>query len=80
MRLKLGRPDLRVYSTHFNLPPALPTTPLSVAWGGVTTLLVDDGSSAVMTDGFFSRPSLLTVAARPLASSRARIDAAVALL
>ena len=80
MRLKLGRPDLRVYSTHFDLPPASPTTPLSVAWGGVTTLLVDDGSSAVMTDGFFSRPSLLTVAARPLASSRARIDAALAQL
>ena len=43
MRLKLGRPDLAAYSTHFDVPPASPTTPLSVAWGGVTTLLVDDG-------------------------------------
>jgi L-ascorbate metabolism protein UlaG (beta-lactamase superfamily) len=51
-----------------------------VAWGGVTTLLVDDGDSAVMTDGFFSRPSLLTVAARPITPSRARIDAGLSQL
>lgn len=74
MRLKPGRPDLAAYSTYFNVPVASPTSPLSVAWGGVTTLLVDDGNSAVMTDGFFSRPSLSTVAARRLASSRPRID------
>jgi L-ascorbate metabolism protein UlaG (beta-lactamase superfamily) len=80
MRLKLGRPDLGMYSTHFDVPPASPTTPLSVAWAGVTTLLIDDGSSAVMTDGFFSRPGLSTVAARPLASARPRIDAGLSQL
>lgn len=80
MRLKLGRPDLGAYSAHFDVPPESPTTPLTVAWGGVTTLVVDDGSSAVMTDGFFSRPSLSTVAARPLASSRPRIEAGLSRL
>ncbi|MGZ8802823.1 MAG: MBL fold metallo-hydrolase [Mycobacterium sp.] len=80
MRIKLGRPDLGGYSSYFDLPSVSPSTPLSVAWGGVTTLLVDDGSSAVMTDGFFSRPSLLNVAARPLTSSRARIDAGLSQL
>ncbi len=80
MRLKLGRPDLSGYSSHFDLPEASRATPLSVAWGGVTTLLVDDGSSAVMTDGFFSRPGLLSVAARPLAPSRTRIDSALSQL
>ena len=80
MRLKLGRPDLSGFGPHFDLPAASPATPVSVAWGGVTTLLVDDGSSAVMTDGFFSRPGLLSVAARPLASSRARIDSALSRL
>lgn len=80
MRLKPGRPDLGAYSAYFNVPPATPTTPVSVAWGGVTTLLVDDGSSAVLTDGFFSRPSLSTVATRRLASSRPRIDAGLAKL
>ncbi len=80
MRLKLGRPDLGAYAGYFTLPPAAPDAPLTVSWAGVTTLLIDDGSSAVMTDGFFSRPSLLTVVARPLASSRARVDAGLAQL
>jgi L-ascorbate metabolism protein UlaG (beta-lactamase superfamily) len=80
VRLKLGRPDLGAYSAHFDVPPATQATPLSVAWGGVTTLLIDDGSSALMTDGFFSRPSFTTVAARPLRSSRPRIEAALSQL
>lgn len=80
MRLKPGRPDLGAYSAYFDLPRAAPDAPLTVSWAGVTTLLIEDGSSALMTDGFFSRPSLLTVAARPLSSSRHRIDAALARL
>ncbi|MCH9669253.1 MAG: MBL fold metallo-hydrolase [Actinomycetia bacterium] len=78
MRLKPGRPDLEAYSAYVSVPAAAPTTPLSVAWGGVTTLLVDDGSSAVLTDGFFSRPSLSTVATRRLKPSPSRIDAGLA--
>ncbi|MDG4665310.1 MBL fold metallo-hydrolase [Mycobacterium sp. 236(2023)] len=77
MRLKPGRPDLGAYTAYFDLPRAESRAPLTVSWAGVTTLLVDDGTSAVMTDGFFSRPSLLTVAARPLTPSRPRIDAAL---
>ncbi|PRC44631.1 MBL fold metallo-hydrolase, partial [Mycobacterium sp. ITM-2017-0098] len=80
MRLKIGRPDLAAYSTHFDLPRAAADAPLTVSWAGVTTLLIDDGSSAVMTDGFFSRPSLFAVAARPLTPSRRRIDAALSRL
>lgn len=80
MRLKLGRPDLAAYDAHFDVPSALPATPVSMAWGGVTTLLIDDGKSALLTDGFFSRPSLSVVAARPLASSRPRIDAGLSQL
>ena len=80
MRLKLGRPDLGAYSAYFNLPKAVPDAPLTVSWAGVTTLFIDDGESAVLTDGFFSRPSLLAVAARPLVSSRPRIDTALSRL
>ena len=46
---------------YFDVPPAQPGAPLTVTWAGVTTLLIDDGDSALMTDGFFSRPSLLEV-------------------
>ncbi len=77
MRLKLGRPDLGAYADRFDLAAASSATPVSVTWAGVTTLLVDDGESALMTDGFFSRPSLFAVAARPLRPSQARIDDAL---
>lgn len=78
MRCKPGRPDLDAYATYFDLPAATPASPVTVSWAGVTTLLIDDGTSALMTDGFFSRPGLLRVATRrPLASSDSRIDAAL---
>ncbi|MBW0016150.1 MAG: MBL fold metallo-hydrolase [Mycobacterium sp.] len=78
MRLRYGRPDLTRYSDRFNVPAAEPDSPLSVTWLGVATLLVDDGSSALMTDGYFSRPGLARVAAGKVAPSTARIDGCLA--
>src|SRR5580693_1910418 len=78
MRLKLGRPDIANYSDRFDVPAAEPDSPLSATWMGVATLLVDDGSSAVMTDGFFSRPGLAQVAAGKMAPSAARVDGCLA--
>src|SRR6478672_1958528 len=80
MRLKLGRPDLRDYAGAFDAPAAGPDAPLTVTWAGVTTLLIDDGASAVMTDGFFSRPGLLEVGLRRLSPSAPRIDGCLARL
>jgi L-ascorbate metabolism protein UlaG (beta-lactamase superfamily) len=77
MRLRLGRPDLTAYAPRFDVPAAAATTPVTVTWAGVTTLLIDDGDSAVMTDGFFSRPGLLTVASRPLRPSLPQIQHAL---
>ncbi|MGW0159820.1 MBL fold metallo-hydrolase [Mycobacterium sp. NPDC003323] len=74
MRLKAGRPDIDDYAHHFDLPAAGPAAPLTVTWAGVTTLLIDDGASAVLTDGFFSRPSLLQVGLGRIAPSQPRID------
>ena len=74
MRLKLGRPDLADYAGYFDAPAAGPDAPLTVTWAGVTTLLIDDGTSALMTDGFFSRPGLLEVGLRRLSPSAPRID------
>ena len=80
MRLRPGRPDLRDYTRYFDTPEAPADAPLTVTWAGVTTLLVDDGSSAVMTDGFFSRPGLATVGLREIAPSAPRIDGSLARL
>jgi L-ascorbate metabolism protein UlaG (beta-lactamase superfamily) len=61
MRVKLGRPVLTDFAKRFDVPVADAATPLTVTWLGVATLLVSDGTSALMTDGFFSRPSLAAV-------------------
>lgn len=77
MRLKPGRPDLGGYADRFDAPAAEPGS-LSVLWMGVATLLIDDGSSALLTDGYFSRPSLARVAAGKVAPSPARVDGCLA--
>lgn len=76
----LRRPDLRAYSARFDVPAATAASTVTVSWAGVTTLLLDDGRSAVLTDGFFSRPGLLTVGIRPLSPSLPRIRTALARL
>ncbi len=62
------------YARYFDLPPAGPAAAPTVTWAGVTTLLIADGTSAVLTDGFFSRPSLLRVGLGQIAPSAPRID------
>jgi L-ascorbate metabolism protein UlaG (beta-lactamase superfamily) len=74
MRLKLGRPDISRYQDQFDVPVAQPDSAVTVSWLGVSTLLVDDGTSAVLTDGFFSRPSLLDVGLRKLTTSVSRVE------
>src|SRR6478735_4270095 len=76
MRLKLGRPDIGRYADRFDVPAA--TGPLGVTFLGVASVLLDDGETAVMTDGFFSRPSLTRVLLRKVAPDLDRIDAVLA--
>jgi L-ascorbate metabolism protein UlaG (beta-lactamase superfamily) len=78
MRLRPGRPDIARHSHRFSVPAAESTSPLTVTWLGVSTLLLDDGSSAVMTDGFFSRPSLARVGLGKVSPSPARVDGCLA--
>ena len=76
MRIKLGRPDLRRYADRFDVPAG--DEEFGVTFLGVSSLLLRDGESAVLTDGFFSRPSLLRVGLRRIAPDSARIDGALA--
>ncbi|MGB7872373.1 MAG: MBL fold metallo-hydrolase [Mycobacterium sp.] len=80
MRLRLGRPDVGRYSHRFTVPVAESGAPLAVTWLGVSTLLLDDGSSTLMTDGYFSRPSLAQVALGKVSPSPARVDGCLARL
>ncbi|MEE6177020.1 MBL fold metallo-hydrolase [Mycobacterium sp. 050134] len=78
MRLKPGRPDIARHSARFGAPAAAADAPLTVTWLGVATLLVDDGSSALMTDGYFSRPGLARVAAGKVSPDPERVDGCLA--
>lgn len=62
------------YADRFAVPAAGPDAPLSVTFLGVCSLLFDDGRSAFMTDGYFSRPGLLAVARGRIRPDDARID------
>jgi L-ascorbate metabolism protein UlaG (beta-lactamase superfamily) len=76
VRPRLGRPSLAPYADRFDVSPA--DGPMSVTFLGVATLLVDDGETQLLTDGFFSRPGLLTVGLRRIAPERQRIEACLA--
>jgi L-ascorbate metabolism protein UlaG (beta-lactamase superfamily) len=80
MRLRPGRPDIARHSHRFTVPVADSDAPLAVTWLGVSTLLLDDGSAALMTDGYFSRPSLARVALGKVSPSAARVDGCLARL
>ena len=76
MRLRTGRPDLSRYADLFDVPARVTEAPgLSVTFLGVSTLLIEDGRTAILTDGFFSRPSMLPVLLGRLAPDPDRIDA-----
>jgi L-ascorbate metabolism protein UlaG (beta-lactamase superfamily) len=68
---KLGRPDIGRYADRFDVPRARGA--LGVTFLGVATLLFDDGRGAVLTDGFFSRPSLPRVALRRIRPDQDRV-------
>jgi L-ascorbate metabolism protein UlaG (beta-lactamase superfamily) len=73
MRLKLGRPSLDAYADRFDLPAA--STGFGITFLGVSSLLLDDGESALLTDGFFTRPGLLAVGLGKIAPDEDRIGA-----
>jgi len=54
------RPSLEPYKA-LTLPAAPEGTPIRVRFAGVATLVFDDGDTAWMTDGFFSRPGVSKV-------------------
>ena len=66
------RPSLEGYA---RMPQAPVGTAIQVRFAGVATLLFDDGETAWMTDGFFSRPSLARTAFTRITPDRAAIDA-----
>lgn len=64
---RFARPSLSAYLAYRQ--PAAPSRPGEprVTWLGVSTLLIDDGATALLIDGFFTRPGVLRVVAGRIA-------------
>ncbi|MFI8568769.1 MBL fold metallo-hydrolase [Rhodococcus sp. NPDC078407] len=77
MLRRLGRPPLPGPPEIAITASATPASPVTVSFLGVSTVLFDDGESAILTDGFFSRPSLARTLVLPLRSDMQRVDAAL---
>ena len=75
MRLRLGRPSIDAYAERFDVPPARTDSELTITFLGVSTLLIRTEESALLTDGYFSRPSLARVALGRIAPDETRIAA-----
>lgn len=50
--------NLSDYDSLQRIPGPIPDSALSVQFAGISTLLISDGESKILTDGFFSRPSI----------------------
>lgn len=72
-----SRPSVERWAAN-PVPRAADGSDLTVTFLGVSTLLVRDGTTALMIDGFFSRPGLVDTAFLPLAPDAGRIAAALA--
>ena len=80
MRPRPGRPDIADHAALFAVPVADHASALTVTWAGVSTLLITDGDSALLTDGFFTRPSLPRVGLGRIRPSAPRIYGCLARL
>jgi L-ascorbate metabolism protein UlaG (beta-lactamase superfamily) len=69
------RPSPTPGGEQWLLPPAAPDARLRVTFLGVSTLLFDDGETAILTDGFFSRPGKLRTLLGRVAPDIAVVDA-----
>jgi L-ascorbate metabolism protein UlaG (beta-lactamase superfamily) len=66
-------PPLEPYQA-LEMPAAPAGAPIRVRFAGVATLVFDDGDTAWMTDGFFSRPGIVRVLSSRIAPDEAAIE------
>lgn len=69
----LTHPSLEQYSALQRTPSPMSKDALHIRFFGTTTLQVDDGQTAIMIDGFFSRPSVSRLALSYIAPNLASI-------
>ncbi|MHC8391718.1 MBL fold metallo-hydrolase [Pseudomonas sp. MDT2-39-1] len=70
-------PSIEPYSALELRSSAPAAGALTARFMGVSTLMLSDGNTSIMTDGFFSRPGFLRVALGWIGPDRSRIDTAL---
>jgi L-ascorbate metabolism protein UlaG (beta-lactamase superfamily) len=70
-------PDIAGFAPLFDGAPPTAETRIRVTYLGVATLLIEDGETAIMTDGFFSRPRARTLLLNRIEPDRAAIAASL---
>jgi L-ascorbate metabolism protein UlaG (beta-lactamase superfamily) len=60
----LSRPKMEEVGIAYATPSASLEPRVTVRWLGISTLLIDDGETQLMIDGYFSRPSLFDLMTR----------------
>lgn len=73
VKFPFRRPDLGAFADRARQEEA--RAGLTATFLGVSTILFDDGETALMTDGFFTRPSLRKVGLGAIAPDEQTIDA-----
>lgn len=71
------RPDIDALRSSEMLTQQTGNAPINVTYLGVSTLLFDDGETAILTDGFFTRPDGRKLFLEKIEPDRALIDAAL---
>lgn len=71
------RPHLHNWRDQVISPTEPVEDALAITWLGTSTVMISDGTTTLMSDGFFSRPSLLALASGPISPDTRRIDAAL---
>ena len=74
MKFPFSRPELSAYAAEPFTTTAPSETGLTATFLGVGSVLLDDGETAIITDPFFSRPSVLRTLTRRIGPDPALID------
>ena len=71
------RSDIAAYDSIATIPDTGHLASLRVTFMGVATILLDDGDTAILTDGFFTRPSLRQLLLDKISPNSVEIDKAI---
>ncbi|MFF3460163.1 MBL fold metallo-hydrolase [Streptomyces sp. NPDC002730] len=77
MRLPLAHPSMQRYLPYMEKPAAAPVGAVTARFLGTSSLLLQDGTTTVLSDGFVTRPSIARTVAGTIQPDRDVITRAI---